>query len=342
MKLNLVRFDFWIDDIFEAEIAKDPLINLIRCKQSDLDIVNMEHFRTAHIYHILAARDEVPKQWHVTEQLLETCKDLICVSSSGAGYDPVDVQACTSRGVLVINQAGGNADSVAEHAIGLMLDVKHRISESDRLMRAGKTTSREELMGNQLRGLTLGLIGIGETGRRTALLAKAFGMRVLAFDPYFSQEEIHSRGAEPCRFQDLIPQADIISVHCPRNSDTLNLFNATTFNQAKSGATFISTARGGIHNEDDLYVAIKSGKIGGAGLDVWAVEPPPKDHPLLCLPNVVSTFHTAGVTHEARFNSAKMGAEQIRSFVKGQRPTRIVNPQVWPIVELKLKKILAQ
>jgi D-3-phosphoglycerate dehydrogenase len=110
----------------------------------------------------------------------------------------------------------------------------------------------------------------------------------------------------------------------------------------KKGAVFISTARGGIHNEDDLYLAIKSGKIAGAGLDVWAVEPPSKEHPLLSLPNVVSTFHTAGVTHEARFNSAKMGAEQIRSFVKGQRPTRIVNPQVWPTVELKLKKIIAQ
>lgn len=339
MKLNLVRFDFWLNEIFDKEVFQDPLINFKICKQSDPDSVNLEYFKSAHIYHILAARDEVPKKWHVSEEFLKSYNNLICVSTSGAGYDPVDIDACNRHGVLVVNQAGANADSVAEHAIGLMLNVKHRISESDRLMRAGKTTTREDLMGNELRGLTLGVIGIGETGRRTAFLAKAFGMQVLAYDPHLSSDEIQARFATASCFKDLISKADIISVHCPRNSETMNLFNGEVFNQTKTGATFISTARGCIHNEADLYTALKSGKLSGAGLDVWAVEPPSKDNPLLALPNVVSTFHTAGVTHEARFNGAKNGAEQIRTLVKGIKPPRIVNPEVWPLVAEKIKKI---
>ena len=339
MKLNLVRFDFWLNDIFDQTISKDPLIQQKICKQSDLDSVNLEYFKTAHIYHILAARDEVPRQWHVNDDLLRRCKELICVSRSGAGFDPVDVEACNRHGVLVVNQSGANADSVAEHAIGLMLDLKHRISESDRLIRAGKTTTREDLMGHELRGLTLGVIGIGETGRRTAFLAKAFGMHVLAYDPHIGADEINRRSATACSFEELICQADIISVHCPRNSETLDLFNSNVFSKVKTGALFISTARGGIHNENDLYSALSTGKLSGAGLDVWAVEPPMKDNPLLKLPNVVSTFHTAGVTHEARYNSAKIGAEQIRTLAKGLKPPRIVNPGVWPLVEEKLKKI---
>jgi D-3-phosphoglycerate dehydrogenase len=339
MKINLVRFDFRIDQIFDAEIAKDPSINLKICKQSDEDSVNLAHFKSAHIYHILAARDEVPKHWHVTSELLDKSANLFCVSSSGAGFDPIDVLACTRRGVLVISQVGANADSVAEHAIGLMLDVKHRISESDRLLRAGKTGAREDLMGRQLRGLTLGLVGLGETGSRTARLAKEFGMNLIAYDPYLSKEQIQGRFAKPCDFKDLIQNADIVSVHCPRNAETLNLFNEKTFKDFKTGAVFISTARGGIHHEEDLYKALISGKLSGAGLDVWATEPPSVHNPLLSLSNVVATFHTAGVTHEARHNAAKMGAEQIMMLTKGVLPPKAVNPEVWPEVLQKLKSL---
>jgi D-3-phosphoglycerate dehydrogenase len=339
MKLNLVRFDFFLNDIFDSKLSKDPLINLKICKQSDSDEINLDVFRSAHIYHILAARDEVPKQWHVTEDLLQDCRNLICVSTSGAGFDPVDVEACNRHGVLVVNQSGANADSVAEHALGLMLSVKHRISESDRYLREGTITTRENLMGHELRGLTLGIVGIGETGRRTAFLAKAFGMNVLAFDPNLSDSEIESRSATSCNFSQLIKQSDIVSVHCPRNIQTLNLFNHEVFTAMKSGAVFISTARGGIHNEDDLYSALVSGKLSGAGLDVWSIEPPNSKNPLLRMPQVVSTYHTAGVTHEARFNGANIAADQISLLAKGIKPPRMINPEVWPVVLEKLKII---
>ena len=326
--------------VFDEQLSKAPDINLTVCKQTDSDEKNLEKFKSAHIYHILAARDEVPPQWHVTDDLLNQCKNLICISTSGAGYDPVDVEACTRHGVLVVNQSGGNADSVAEHAISLMLDIKHRIAESDRIMRAGKCGAREELMGNQLRGLTLGLVGIGEIGKRVANLAKAFGMRVLAYDPFVNPDEIKKRNAEPCTFDELLAQSDIVSLHCPRNAETMNLFSTPVLEKMKNGATFISTARGGIHNEDDLYAALKNGKLSGAGLDVWTVEPPSKDNSLLSLPNVVATYHTGGVTHEARYNGAKMAADQIEEMANGKRAPRIINPDVLPVFERRLGELI--
>lgn len=341
MTINVFRLDFWLNKVFDETISKDPAITLKVCKQSDPDSINLEFFKTANIYHIHAARDEVPTQWHVTDKLLEKCPDLICVSTSGAGYDPVDVDACTRHGVLVVNQSGGNADSVAEHAVSLMLDVKHRITESDRVMRANQCGAREDLMGNEIRGLTLGLVGVGRIGGKVAQLAKAFGMKVIAYDPYLNKEQIEQRGALPVSFDDLIAQSDIVSLHCPRNAETLDLFNAKVFSAMNTGAAFISTARGGIHNETDLYEALKNGKLSGAGLDVWAVEPPEKNNLLLTLPNVVATYHTGGVTHEARYNGAKMAADQIQGLVRGERAPRMINPEVWPLVEEKLHKLLA-
>ena len=150
----------------------------------------------AHAYQVSAARDELPRQWFVTVGLLARCPSLLCVSSTGAGYDTVDVAACTSAGVLVVNQAGGNAQSVAEHAIGLMLDVSRRISEGDRLLRRERGFTREDIMGREMSGKVVGLVGIGHIGRIVAALARAFDMTVLAFDPYLTEEEIARRGAD--------------------------------------------------------------------------------------------------------------------------------------------------
>lgn len=213
--------------------------------------------------------------------------------------------------------------------MGLMLAVSRRIVESDRKLRATRGFSRESLMGRDIGGKTLGIVGIGHAGSQTAALAKAFGMRILAVDPYLSAEEVRARGAEPVDLETLVRQADIVSLHCPRDADTLKLFNAERFAAMKKGAIFISTARGGIHDEHALADAIRSGHLAGAGLDVWHAEPPPLDHPLLALDNVVATFHTAGVSHEGRRNVASMAAEQIVQMVNGGRPPRLVNPEVW-------------
>ena len=323
------RFDLWINPIFDARLAQEPGIALEVARTGGPAHDAWRALESAHVYQITAAKDELPIEFHAHAPLLARCPDLLCVSSTGAGYDTVDVDACTRAGVAVVSQIGGNAHAVAEMTLGLMLAVSRRIVESDRQLRATRGFSRESLMGNDIGGKTLGIVGLGHAGARTAVLAKAFGMRVLAVDPYLTADEIVARGAEPTDLEALVRSADIVSLHCPRDTHTLRLFDAQRFAAMKKGAIFISTARGGIHDEQALAQAIASGHLAGAGLDVWHPEPPPLDHPLLALDNVVATFHTAGVSHEGRRNVAAMAAEQIVQLLGGARPPRLVNPEVW-------------
>ena len=331
MQKKVVRFNFWLNPAFDAHMAKLKDVAFKVCRHEDADEVNLREFSDAHVYHICAARDEVPPQFWVNDALLANTPNLLVASSSGAGYDPIDVAACNRHGVLVVNQSGCNANSVAEHAMGLLLSVKHRITESDRVMRANAYTTREDLMGHDIRGLTIGIVGVGNIGTRMAELSKAFDMTVLGYDPYLSDEEIKRRGATPVSFEDLLSRSDVVTVHCPRTPETLNWIGAKEFRAMKKGAVFIATARGGIHDETALYEALRDKHLSGAGLDVWSVEPPAPDNPLLGLPNVTATYHTAGVKHEARGNAAAMGAAQIEVILRGERPPRLVNPEVFPV-----------
>jgi D-3-phosphoglycerate dehydrogenase len=292
----------------------------------------------AHVLQTNSARDELPPHLIANAALLARCPNLLAVSANGSGSDTIDIEACTQAGVMVMNQVGGNADSVAEMTIGLMLSVLRRIAESDRRLRTSERGfAREDLMGRELRGRTLGLVGMSEIGRRTAALARAFGLRVLGFDPALDAEEMAQRGAESVPFDELIRQSDIVSLHCPRNQHTVGMMNAARFAAMKRGAIFITTARSGIHDEVALADALMSGHLAGAGLDVWDQEPPPPEHPLLSMPNVVATYHTAGVTQEARRNNAVLAATQIVDLlVRGQRPARLVNPAVWPRASARL------
>lgn len=326
---RVTRFNVWINPIFDKRLQQEPGVAIEVAPVTGADKAAWDALQRAHIYQITAAKDELPAQFHARAPLLERCPQLLCVSSTGAGYDTVDVQACTRAGVAVVSQIGGNASAVAEMAVGLMLAVSRRIVESDRKLRRSRGFSRESVMGHDIGGKVLGLVGIGHAGTRTAALARAFDMRILAFDPLLSPEEIRARGAEPAALDDLLAQADIVSLHCPRDASTLNLFNAERFAAMKPGAIFISTARGGVHDELALADALRSGHLAGAGLDVWHPEPPALDHPLLALDNVVATFHTAGVSHEGRHNVALMAAEQIVGMLRGDLPPRLVNPEVW-------------
>jgi D-3-phosphoglycerate dehydrogenase len=292
------------------------------------------------VYHISAAKDELPQEWFARAELLARCPNLLCVSSGGAGYDTVDVAACTAAGVAVVNQAGGNAASVAEHTLGFMLGVSRRMLEGDRRMRREIGYSREDVMGHEIQGRTVGLVGIGHIGTRVAALARAFGMDVIATDPFLPAEEITRRGAKPVSFDELLAQSDFVSLHCPRDASTLKMMNADTVGRMKKGAIFITTARGGIHDEAALVAALESGHLAGAGVDVWDREPPPLDHPLLAMDNVYANFHTAGVTHEGRGNVAAIGAEQIAGILRGERPPRLINPEVWPAFEKRRAQIL--
>lgn len=324
----------------EMRFAREPDLELRTLEYSlDADRV-WPHLAQAHAYQVSAAKDELPRAWFVTESLLARCPNLLCASSSGAGYDTIDVAACTRAGVLVVNQAGGNAQSVAEHTIGLILDVAHRISESDRRLRRERGFPREDLMGFELSGKVLGLVGLGHIGKRVAKLARAFDMEVLAFDPYLTDEEIRRRGATSLPFEALLERSDVVSLHCPRDKDTLRMMDAAAFARMKKGALFMTTARGGIHDESALLAALDSGHLRGAGLDVWEQEPPPLEHPLLRQANVVATYHTAGVTREARRNIAAYAAEQIVSILKGGRPPRLINPEVWPAYAKRFEALM--
>ncbi len=336
----VVRFDNWYDPALNERLGREPDIDLRTCRREGDDERAWAELAQAHAYHVSAARDEVPKRWFATRELIARCPKLLCVSSSGAGYDTVDVAACTEAGVLVVNQAGANAQSVAEVTIGLMLDLSRRITESDRRLRLERGFPREDLTGREISGKVLGLVGIGHVGTKVAGLAHAFGMTVLATDPYLTDEEIARRGAQAATLEQVLERSDFVSLHCPRDADTLGMIDAHAFARMKRGAFFVTTARGGIHDESALADALRSGHLGGAGLDVWDVEPPPLDHPLLKLPNVVAMFHTAGVTREARRNTASWSAEQLVAVLKGGRPPRIVNPEVWPAYAKRFEAIL--
>jgi len=335
--MNVVRLGLWLDAAFDARLKEEAGIALSVRPPTGADEANWKTFGQAHVYHVSAAKDELPRQWYVTADLLRRCPNLLCVSSSGAGYDTVDVPACTRAGVAVVNQSGGNSVSVAEHTLGLMLTLSHRMAECDRRLRRERGFTREDVMGREIAGKVLGLVGIGHIGTRVARLAQAFGMTVLANDPLLTEEEIGRRGATPLSFEHLLSRSDIVSVHCPRDKTTFGMFDSGAFGRMKKGALFITTARGGIHDEAALLEALRSGHIAGAGLDVWNVEPPPLDHPLLALDTVVATFHTAGVTHEARRNMAAIAAEQIVGLLNGGRPPRLVNPEAWAACSARIK-----
>lgn len=328
MKKKLIRYDFWMDPAFQAviddfgELETAIVGPALEPAQADALIA------TAHIYHVSPAKDEIPKSFQVDSSFLARAPNLVCVSSGGAGHDTVDVAACTEAGVLVVNQAGCNAQSVAEMTIGMMIAASRRIVESHVALVSGLTPSREYFMGHDISGKTLGVVGIGHIGTKVAHLAKAFGMTVLAYDPLLDAEDILARGAMPVDFDTLCATADVVSLHCPRNETTLGMFDADAFSRMKKGAIFVSTARGGIHSEADLYDALVSRHLGSAALDVWDVEPPLPDSGLLQLANVIATYHTSGVSHEARRSVAVNGAQQIVRLFRGETPRRLVNPQV--------------
>ena len=338
---RVVRSDLWVDTAFEERLSQESDINLrVFSVRGDPDVARAA-LAQAHVYHISAAKDELPRPWFAHAELLSGCPYLLCVSAGGAGYDTVDVAACTAAGVAVVNQSGGNAVSVAEHTLGLMLGVSRRMLEGDRRMRREIGYAREDVMGHEIAGKTLGLVGIGNIGTRVAALARAFGMQVLATDPLLTADDIERRGALAVSLEQLLTQSDVVSLHCPRDATTLKMMNAQTFAAMKRGAIFISTARGGIHDEAALVQALQSGHLAGAGIDVWDQEPPALNHPLLAMDNVYATFHVAGVTHEARRNVAAMSAEQIVDVLAGQRPPRLINPEVWPEFVKRRDRILA-
>lgn len=319
------------DRVFADLLGARPDISLDRLLNDSPEAEVDRVLLSAHAYQIGASRDEIPLRMHGTAALLARAPNLLVVSSSGAGYDTIDVAACTEAGVLAVNQAGGNREAVAEHTLGMMLVLSKRIIQSDRRMRREAGIRRNDYVGRDIHGKTIGIIGLGNVGSRIAELCRSlFAMQVLACDPYLTEDQVAARGAEKVGLDQLLHRADFVSVNCPRTAETLGMIGARAFGLMRDTAYFITTARGGIHDEAALEAAIASGAIAGAGLDVWATEPPAPDHPLLRFDNVIASPHIAGVTVEARQTIARIAAEQLLEILDGRRPPRLLNPEVWP------------
>ena len=256
----------------------------------------------AHAYQVGAARDELAPHFHVHADLLKRAPNLLIVSSNGAGFDPVDVEACTAAGVLVVNQSGGNAHSVAEHALGMLLTLSKRIIEADRALRRDPNVNRNSLIGTEAQGKTIGIVGLGNVGRRIAELCKGLlGMTVLAYDPYLSADRDGRARRREGRTRRSPARRRLRLDQLPARPRTRRgMIGAREFALMQPHAYFITTARGFIHDEAALFEVLRDKRIAGAGLDVWDKEPPPPDHPLLQFDNVLASPHTAGVTKEAR------------------------------------------
>jgi D-3-phosphoglycerate dehydrogenase len=337
---RLAYFEQFFDPVAERRLAARPEIELVRLRYDGPEPDTWSEMSRAHGYQI-QPRGELREPWFGDAALLRRCPSLLAICSSGAGYDMVDVEACTAAGVIVCNQSGFNKEAVAEHALGFMISLSKKIGLADKALRREGVRDRFRFTGNDIRGKTVGVVGIGQIGTRTAELCRGlFGMTVLAYDPYLTAEQIEARGAAKVALDELLRRSDFVTLHCPRTRETMGMLGRAQFSLMKPTAFFISTARGGIHREDDLAQALRDGKIAGAGLDVFLEEPPRPDHPLLAFDTVIASPHTAGVTEEALYDMAVATAEQWITILAGAVPPRLVNPAAWPLYAERFERRL--
>src|SRR5262252_5932251 len=252
-------------------------------------------------------------------------RGLEVVARIGVGYDAIDVLALTRRGVPLMLVGTANSSSVAEHALFLMLTLARRGGELDMLVRAGRWAERLTAVPFDLLGKTVLVVGFGRTGTRVAKRCLAMEMTVIVYDPYLPA------GCEPVSDLDAaLPRADFVTIHCPRSAETIGMFGAARLQRMKKTSYLVNIARGGIVDEGALHAALTAGTITGAGIDVFDPEPPPPDHPLLQLANLVTSPHMAGVTRESIDRMGVQAAYNVLSVFDG-KPSRenAVNPEVF-------------
>lgn len=268
----------------------------------------------------------VRNQTRVTASLLSKGKALRVVGRAGAGYDNIDVPAASQEGVVVSYSPEENAVSVAELVFGLLLALARKIPGADRSVKSGGW-ERKKYHGVELMGKTLGIWGLGRIGFRVALRGKAFGMRLLAYDAYLSPTTLHvtESGATLTSLDQLLAEADFLSVHLPLTEETRGILNLQIFRKMKPSAFIINTSRGEVLVEEDLFQALKQGRLAGAALDVREKEPPSTASPLHGLDNVILTPHTAGLTYEAQEKVVDAVSEDVDRVLSGQPALRFVN-----------------
>jgi len=260
----------------------------------------------------------------VTQELVNAGTRLRIVGRAGVGLDNVDVEACTARGILVINAPTANTMSATEHTMAMLLALCRNIPEAHASVKRGEWT-RSKFLGFELDGKTLGVIGLGRIGSRVTARGRAFGMRVIASDPYIAPSVFEKAGAQPVSLDELLARADIITVHTPLDDETRGMIGPAEFAKMKDGVIVLNIARGGIYQEGALAEALKSGKAAGAAIDVYEKEPPGKDHPIVSAPNVILSPHIGANTIEAQDRVAVTTAEMVVEALRGSIFVSAVN-----------------
>lgn len=265
----------------------------------------------------------VRSRTRVTAELMAQAPQLRVIGRAGVGVDNIDLEAARQRGITVVNTPAATTQAVVELTLGLILALARFIPQADASMKAG-AWRKNELLGIEIAGKTLGVIGMGNIGAGVAQRAAALGMSVNAYDPHLTSEAIQQRGALPASLEEIWAQSDFISLHVPLTETTRNLINAETIQQMKPGVRLVCTARGGIIDEQALLAGLESGRIAGAALDVFAQEPPGST-PLVRHPNVIATPHIGAQSREAQERAAREIAQEVRAALTGQ-------PLRWKVV----------
>jgi D-3-phosphoglycerate dehydrogenase len=274
----------------------------------------------------------------VDREMIEAAGDLTVIGRAGIGTDNIDLDAATERGVMVVNAPNANTISAAEHTLALILAQARRIPEADQSLREGRW-DRSKFQGIELHGKTLGVLGLGKIGTLVAQRASAFGMRIIAFDPYVSEDRARRLGVTMLPLDDVLDTADVITVHLPRTPQTENLIDAEAISRMKDGVRIINVARGGIVSEQDLADAVESGKVGGAAVDVFDTEPT-TDSPLFGVAQITVTPHLGASTREAQGKAGVAVAEAVASALEGDLVLSAVNLDLGPAVSPRVKPFL--
>jgi phosphoglycerate dehydrogenase-like enzyme len=281
---------------------------------------------------------------HVTARSLANAQDLLAVGRFGVGYDSVDVLACTAADVVFFIAVGAVDRSVAEATVAWMLALTHQVRVKDRLVREGRWEERTRFMGSELRDRTLGVVGCGGIGRAVLRLLAGFGMRPpLVFDPFIDVETLASHGARGVTLDELLAEADFVSIHCPLNERTRNLITARELARMRPTAYLINTARGGIVDEEALYASLAEGRIAGAALDCFVGEPLTKAPQFAELDNVLLAPHAIAWTDEMFRDIGRASCQGMLDLIQGKRPRGVVNPEVFerPSFQQKWRRLVS-
>ena len=260
-------------------------------------------------------------------ELIVRATNLKAIARAGVGVDNVDLSAATDRGIVVMNTPGGNTISTAEHTLGLMISLSRHIPQGHQSLAEGRW-DRKAFTGVELKGKTLGIIGLGRIGQAIAKRAQAFEMDVIAHDPYLPPAVAEAAGVPLLDLDDVYARSDYLTLHALVTNETRGMINVRSIAKMKNGIRIINAARGALINSADLAAALASGKVAGAALDVYEQEPPPADHPLIGLRNVVHTPHLAASTSDAQVTVAVEAAELIVAYLLEGIAENVCNPAV--------------